>query len=128
MPITGDLHEGLCKAMSTRRTKRPLHLFNLEPGKQRHLSEEQAASLLRSGCFKPSIGIQLWAEHYRCSLTDGSCLHLVIWGNRAKLHRDRWDPHRDPVSLLLHCFKETPIGAAAVIVGLSFLLPKALAR
>ena len=82
--------------------------------------------VLRDRRFRQSIGIPLGAQHYRRSLADGSCLHLVIDGNRATIHRDRWDPHGDVVSLGRHCVYETPIGALAIVLGTSVLLRLAL--
>ncbi len=75
----------------------------------------QAQALLDSGCFKPSTGWPPWVSHYRCSLSDGTCLHLVIDGDAATLHRDRFDPHQGAVSLLKHLVSDAPVETALTV-------------
>ena len=101
-----------------------LAIEELMPGKRLTLPCDQAFDLLRTGWYEPSVGSPPWAGHYRRALPDGGCLHLVIHSDRATVHRDRWDPHRDLISLLRHCVLEAPvettitIGVVAVVGSL----------
>lgn len=83
-----------------------------------------ARQMVGSGKFRPSLGWTLDAEHYRCPLDDGGCMHLVIFRHHARMHRDQFDPERDPISFVLHQIVDAPvqtallIGAFAVLRGL----------
>ncbi len=46
------------------------------------------------------------ASHFRRSLSDGSCLHLVLERRRTRLHHDAFDPHASPLSLGMHLLVE----------------------
>jgi hypothetical protein len=102
-----------------------------EPGewgqREIELSREQAETLVTSGHYRRSLGFPYEAIQYRRSNTDGSCLHLLWRGGTPRLHRDRFDPHRDPMSLFMHVTNEAPFEAAAT-AALTWTLLRLLAR
>jgi hypothetical protein len=74
-------------------------------------------ALLAGGRYRPSLGGPLRASHYRRALADGGCLHLVVEGHAGRLHCDRFDPHRDPGTLVLHLLAEAPREALANVAA-----------
>ncbi len=92
-------------------------------GQHAGLTDTQARQFLRQFAFVPSTGYPLWAEHRRASLSDGSSLHMVRSRGRWTIHRDRFDPHSDPVSAVTHMVAEAPmetlINAALIYFGLT---------
>lgn len=94
----------------------------LEPGRSWRITPEAAEALRSTGLYRGSTGFPFWARHYRRPLPDGSCLHLVILGNVATLHRDQHDPHRGGESLIKHVLLDAPVEtgvtvAAVVLIG-----------
>jgi hypothetical protein len=80
-----------------------------DPRVQLEMSMSEAKDLVATGLYEGSYGTPIEAAHYRRSLNDGSCLHLVIREGRAYLHNDRFDPHRNVASLVSHLFTEAPV-------------------
>lgn len=72
--------------------------------------------------YHASLGDPASASHYRRSLSDGSCLHLVIVEGEANLHWDRHDPHGGPVLLVAHLLEESSTQAVSLVVAASGLL------
>jgi len=74
------------------------------------LTEELAQSdldvLMHCGLYRSSLGNPPHAQHFRRSMTDGTCLHLIIERGVGSLHCDRFDPHRDPMSFVCHLLTE----------------------
>jgi hypothetical protein len=91
------------------------------------LSQQQGEMLIRSGFYRRSMGFPYEATQYRRSNADGSCLHLVWREGLPRLHRDKFDPHRDPLSMYMHVTNEAPFEAAATC-ALAWSLIKFLAR
>jgi hypothetical protein len=89
------------------------------------LAPGDVAALLANVAYHPSLGDPASATHFRRSLTDGSCMHLIIAGEAAELHRDRYDPHGGPALLVAHLMTESPRPAASVAVALAALLRRA---
>lgn len=73
---------------------------------ERRVSRREAQRLVACGRYRESTGAPYGARHYRRSMADGSCLHLVIEAHRHRLHHDAFDPHRNVVSLALHVAHE----------------------
>lgn len=73
---------------------------------ERGVTPEEAHVLIASGYYRESAGSPYGARHYRRSLSDGSCLHLVVEDDRARLHHDGFDPHAGPFSLCMHLTHE----------------------
>ncbi len=96
-------------------------------GGQYSLTADELDALLSSGHYRKSLGSPPHAAHYRRSLDDGSCLHLIVEDGRASMHRDRFDPHRDPVSLGSHLATEARSESAAVVASACYVV-KLLAR
>ncbi len=85
------------------------------------ISMEQARLLLATGNYRESFGSPAHAHHYRRSLDDGSCLHLIILDERAVLHCDRFDPALSPSSLFWHLLIEAR-GEAVASASLAWYL------
>ena len=96
--------------------------YHLRPGESFLLPFDIARTLLESGLYRISWGSPPWAHHFRRSLPDRSCLHLVINQDRATLHRDRWDPRRGSLELARHCVEEAPFETGATLTVGFFLL------
>ena len=91
------------------------------------ITKKEARVLIASGCYRQSTGSPHDATHYRRSLSDGSCLHLVVEGRRMRLHHDAFDPHSDLFSLGMHLMHEAR--SEAVSYGaLAWSVIKMLAR
>jgi len=91
------------------------------------ITRKEARVLVASGYYRESTGSPFDATHYRRSLDDGSCLHLVIEGSRTRLHHDAFDPHAHLFSLGMHLTHEAR--AEAVAYGaLAWSVIKLLAR
>ena len=65
-----------------------------------------AKMLIDSGYYRLSSGFPFGATHYRRSLRDSSCLHMVIEGGQRRLHHDTFDPHASLSSLSMHLTHE----------------------
>jgi len=94
---------------------------------ERLITRKEAAVLIASGYYRESLGSPLGATHYRRSLDDGSCLHLVIEEHRRRLHHDAFDPHAGPFSLCMHVTHEARSEAASY-GALAWSVVKLLAR
>lgn len=86
------------------------------------LAPAEADALLANIAYHPSLGDPASAAHFRRSLEDGSCLHLIIADEIAELHRDLYDPHGGPSLLAAHLLNESPRPAASVALALVALL------
>ena len=71
-------------------------------GSNQFLSAEVTRQLVLSGNYHKSLGTPLSVDHYRRSLSDGSCLHLAISPDGGQLHWDCFDPHRNLAFFMLH--------------------------
>jgi len=80
-----------------------------------------------SGLYRASTGSPASASHWRRSMADGSCLHLVMQSRHCRLHHDAYDPHANLLSLGLHMTHEARSEAAALVV-LAWSAVKLLAR
>lgn len=96
-------------------------------GAHRPITRRERERLLASERYEKSLGSPHHASHYRRSLPDGSCLHLVVEDDHASLHCDRFDPHRDPVSLGWHLVTEARSEWMAS-VAFAYFVVKLLAR
>lgn len=85
------------------------------------ISSEEARRLRSSVGYQPSFGANLLATHYRRSLADGSCLHLVSDGGQHALHRDKHDPRRNVASFINHLIHDAPLETVLGIGGLLLL-------
>ncbi|HEX4235534.1 MAG TPA: hypothetical protein VH041_14660 [Caldimonas sp.] len=81
---------------------------------ERPVTRREADALTASSLYHASTGSPASASHWRRSLADGSCLHLVIEGRRRRLHHDAFDPHANLLSLLMHMTHEARPEAAAL--------------
>ena len=89
------------------------------------ISREAAQSLIASGHYLSSTGAPYTAKHFRRSLDDDSCLHLVIENDATRLHHDKFDPHAGPFSLYMHLTEEARwevVSSCAVAVCLVKIL------
>ena len=91
------------------------------------ITKKVARVLIASGYYRESTGSPHDATHYRRSLSDGSCLHLVIERRRMRLHHDAFDPHGDLVSLGMHLMHEARSETVSY-VALAWSVIKLLAR
>ena len=73
---------------------------------ERRVTEKQARVLIDSGYYRLSSGFPFGATHYRRSLSDSSCLHMVIEDGQRRLHHDTFDPHASLSSLSMHLTHE----------------------
>jgi hypothetical protein len=94
---------------------------------EREVSASQAETLVRSGCYRRSSGAPYDAIHYRRSLEDGSCLHLVVDHGRRRLHHDAFDPHAGLFALGMHLAHDARFEAMAS-TALAVSVVKLLAR
>lgn len=78
--------------------------------------------------FRPTSG---WPDGQSCDfamrLEDGSRVHAQCYKTRdgvemLRIHRDRFDPDRGPVELILHGLFETPAGPVLGALALFALL------
>ena len=91
------------------------------------VTRKEARALIASGYYRESTGSPHTATHYRRSLSDGSCLHLVVEGRRMRLHRDAFDPHANLFSLAMHLMHEArseAVSYGAVAWGVIKLLAR----
>lgn len=79
------------------------------------VTRRESEALIASGRYRPSTGSPASAAHWRRSLPDGSCLHLVIEGTRRRLHHDAYDPRSSLFSLCMHASHEARTEAAAMV-------------
>jgi len=79
---------------------------DLRSNGERLVTRKDARVLIASGYYRKSTGSPYGANHYRRSLSDGSCLHLVIEEQRRRLHHDAFDPHTSLFSLGMHVTHE----------------------
>lgn len=84
--------------------------------------------LLADPSYHPSLGDPASARHYRRSLSNGSCLHLVIQQGSASLHLDSHDPHHSPAHLVAHLMQESPAQAYSLLAAAIALLRRVGAR
>ena len=94
---------------------------------EREITAQHARQLVGSGRYRRSTGAPYDALHYRRSLDDGSCLHLVIDNGRRRLHHDAFDPHAGGYGLAMHLAHDARFEAMAS-AALAWSLVKALAR
>ncbi len=91
------------------------------------LTIKQTDALIESGYYKASTGSPYSATHFRRSLDDGSCLHLVIEKRRGRLHRDSFDPHGGLLALGMHLAHEArseTVATCAMALSLIRLLAR----
>ncbi len=81
---------------------------------ERPVTRREADALTASGHYRPSTGSPATALHWRRSLADGSCLHLVIQERTRRLHHDAFDPHANLLSLVMHMTHEARSEAAVM--------------
>ena len=81
---------------------------------ERPVTKREAETLVASGRYRRSTGSPASAEHWRRSLPDGSCLHLVVERRRRRVHHDAHDPHASLLSLSMHAVHEARTEAAAI--------------
>ena len=86
------------------------------------LDARERDELLANVEYRASVGDPANASHYRRSLPDGTCLHLIITESEAHLHWDRHDPHGGPALLAAHLMEESSTQALSVVVAVSGLL------
>jgi hypothetical protein len=91
------------------------------------LTDAEAHELLASGCYRHSTGFPYAGSHFRRSNADGSCLHLVWRDGVPHLHRDRFDPHASPLSLVMHLTNEARSESAATL-AMAWSVVRLLAR
>jgi hypothetical protein len=84
--------------------------------------------LLANPSYHPSLGDPATARHYRRSLANGGCLHLVIHHDAASLHFDSHDPHHSPAHLVAHLMQESPAQAYSLLAAAVALLRRVSAR
>ena len=77
------------------------------------ITPDQAKALIASGYYRESTGYPHDATHFRRSLSDGSCLHLVTGDVGSQLHHDRFDPHAGLLGLCMHLSHEARSEAVA---------------
>lgn len=94
---------------------------------ERPVTRREADSLIASGLYRASTGSPASAEHWRRSLPDGSCLHLVVQARQRRLHQDAYDPHANLLSLGMHMTHEARSEAAA-LTALAWSAVRLLAR
>jgi hypothetical protein len=75
-------------------------------GLTEELSQCDLEALMNCGLYRSSLGNPPHAQHFRRSMNDGTCLHLIVERGVASLHCDQFDPHRDPMSLVCHLLTE----------------------
>jgi hypothetical protein len=100
-----------------------------EPGSngEMRVAKREADALIASGHYRASTGAPASAGHWRRSLPDGSCLHLVVEARRRRLHHDAYNPHASLFSLGLHMTHEARSEAAA-FAALAWSAVRLLAR
>jgi hypothetical protein len=77
------------------------------------ITSADATRLIASRRYRKSTGFPHGAIHFRRSLSDGSCLHLVIKGEDHRLHHDMFDPHAGLFRLYMHLSHEAKSEAVA---------------
>ena len=80
---------------------------------ERVVTADDANALIASGHYRKSTGFPHDALHFRRSLSDGSCLHLVIRDEGSQLHHDTFDPHAGLFGLCMHLSHEARSEAVA---------------
>lgn len=91
------------------------------------IASDDATVLIASGRYRKSTGFPHDAIHFRRSLSDGSCLHLVIKGEDRRLHHDTFDPHAGLFGLCMHLSHEARSEAVAYC-ALAWSVVRMLAR
>lgn len=94
---------------------------------ERAVTKREADALIEGGLYRSSTGSPASATHWRRSLPDGSCLHLVVQAWQRRLHHDAYDPHANLLSLSMHMTHEARSEAAA-LAALAWSTVKLLAR
>lgn len=94
---------------------------------EQSIPNSNAEKLISSGRYQRSTGFPFDASHWRRSLPDGSCLHLVIETRRQRLHHDAYDPHSSLFGLGMHMSQEARSEAVSLI-ALAWSTVKFLAR
>jgi hypothetical protein len=94
---------------------------------ERSVTRREAEALVAAGLYRLSTGSPASATHWRRSLPDGSCLHLVVHARQRRLHHDAYDPHANLLSLGLHMTHEARSEAAA-LAALAWSVVSLLAR
>jgi hypothetical protein len=82
---------------------------------ERPVRRREVDALLASGFYRASTGAPASASHWRRSLADGSCLHLVVESRHRRLHHDEFDPRASLLSLGLHMTHEARSEAVALV-------------
>lgn len=109
------------------RVERSVLNHDVRSNGEREITPRQAHVLVASGFYRPSTGAPHGAVHYRRPLPDGSCLHLVIEGDRRRLHHDAFNPHAGLLSFGMHLTHEAR--SEAVSFGaLAWSIVRLLAR
>jgi hypothetical protein len=91
------------------------------------VTRDETRLLIASGYYGKSTGSPYGATHFRRSLSDGSCLHLVIEEHRRRLHHDTFDPHAGLFALGMHLTHEAKSEAVSCC-AMAWSLVKLLAR
>jgi hypothetical protein len=94
---------------------------------ERTIRRREADALVAGGAYRASTGSPASARHWRRSLPDGSCLHLVMQDGHCRLHHDGFDPHASLLSLGMHMTHEARTEAAA-LAALAWSAVSLLAR
>lgn len=94
---------------------------------ERAVTRDEADILVASGLYRQSAGFPYGATHFRRSLQDRSCLHLVVDGESGRLHHDAFDPHAGPFALCMHLTHEAKSETVAYC-AVAWSLLKLLAR
>ena len=94
---------------------------------ERAITRREADPLIAGGLYRVSTGSPASAMHWRRSLPDGSCLHLVVHMRQRRLHHDAFDPHANLLSLGMHMTHEARSEAAA-LAALAWWAVRLLAR
>jgi hypothetical protein len=94
---------------------------------ERSIHNSNAEKLISSGGYQRSTGFPVDASHWRRSLPDGSCLHLVIEARTQRLHHDAYDPHSSLYGLGMHMSQEARSEAVSLF-ALAWSTIKLLAR
>ena len=94
---------------------------------ERTVTKREADALIAGGLYRSSTGFPASATHWRRSMPDGSCLHLVVQTGQRRLHHDAYNPHANLLSLGMHMTHEARSEAAALL-ALAWSAVKLLAK
>lgn len=94
---------------------------------ERVVTRNDAKILIGSGYYRKSTGYPYRATHFRRTLDDGSCLHLVLNEHSGRLHHDTFDPHSGWLALGMHLTHEAK-SETVTYCALAWSLVKQLAQ